>query len=784
MAVGARYSALLVATMLASGSFWAQGAMAEDAAAAAPAASAVPDEIIVTAQKRSERIQDVPLSITAASGEQLERRGITSAADLEKIAPGFTYSQSQNGTPVFSVRGVGFYSETAGAASTVTVYVDQIPLPYARMTEGASLDLERVEILKGPQGTLFGENSTAGAINYIAAKPSATPEGGVSLTYGRFNQVDVTAHVSGPLTDTLKARIAVQSNRRDDWQQNSTRDDTTGQRDFLAARLLLDWKPTDRLSFEFNANGWRDRSDTQVGQAREYLPVAPGPAVTPETLATQTALINYPYVTSNNNRLTDWDPGRSRKRNDRFYQFSLRGEYDLADRLKLISLSSFAHMKLFEPIDGDATNIAALTVDQHGLLEAFTQELRLEGDNGPLKWVVGGDYQHSKSNELQVTAITGSNAQIPFPPDFTTGIHFRGNSLINDQRVRSIAGFANADYGLTHNLRIQAGIRYTSEKRDFEGCIQDVASDPIGLRIIYPPTVTPGQCLTLLPDGTFGLYSTKLNEHNVSWRAGLNWKPSTQTMLYANVTKGYKSGDFGTVPGLDYHLYEPVKQESVLAYETGFKSSLFDRMADVSGAVFYYDYAHKQTQGQRDLPPFGNLPFLVNVPKARVIGAELDVTLRPAKGLRLTLGGTYVDSKINGSAIVASPFAPVTVDARGDALPNTPKWQGQLDAEYSFAVADNAEAYIGASTTVRSKAYAVLGAKDGPAGTQDWFKIDGYGLLDLRAGVTFDQRYSVQVWGKNVTNKGYWNNVVHIYDTVDRITGQPATYGVTASVKF
>ena len=788
MVIRRYYSAFLAATVLASGIFLPSLAAAEDVAANDPAPArglgAAADEIIVTAQKRSERLQDVPLSITAASGDQLARRGIVNAADLEKIAPGFSFSQSQNGTPVFSIRGIGFYSETVAAASTVTIYVDQIPLPYARMTEGAALDLERVEILKGPQGTLFGQNATAGAINYIAAKPTSTPEGGVSLTYGRFNQVDVSGHVSGPLTDTLTARLAFQSQRRDDWQENSTRDETSGQRNFMAARLLLDWKPTDRLSFEFNANGWRDRSDTQIGQARAYLPVAPGPAITPQTLATQTALINYPYVTSNNNRLTDWDPGRSRKRNDRFYQFSLRGDYALTDSIKLISLSSFTHMKLFEPIEGDATFVPALTVDQNGLLRAFTQELRLEGDNGPLKWIVGGNYQHSKSNELQNNAITGSNAQIPLPPDFTTGIHHHGNRLINDQRVRSIAGFANADYGLTDTIRLQAGIRYTSEKRNFNGCIADVASDPAGLRVIYPPTVVPGQCLTLLPDGTFGLYSTKLDEHNLSWRAGLNWKPNPRIMLYANVTKGYKSGDFGTVPGLDYRLYEPVRQESVLAYEAGFKSTLFDRLVDLSGAVFYYDYAHKQTQGQRNLPPFGNLPFLVNVPKARVIGTELDLTVRPTKGLRVTFGGTYVNSKINGTAIVANPFAPVTVDAHGDVLPNTPKWQGQMDAEYSFAVASNAEAYVGASANWRSKAYAALGATRGPAGTQDLFKIDGYGLLDLRAGVTFDNRYSVQVWGKNVTNKNYWNNVVHIYDTVDRITGQPATYGVTVSVKL
>ena len=221
-----------------------------------------------------------------------------------------------------------------------------------------------------------------------------------------------------------------------------------------------------------------------------------------------------------------------------------------------------------------------------------------------------------------------------------------------------------------------------------------------------------------------------------------------------------------------------------MAYEAGFKAALADRRVDLSGAVFYYDYRDKQTQGQKNLPPFGNLPFLVNVPKSRVVGAEAELTLRPIERLRITLAGTYVNSKVTDTAIVANPFAPVTSDAHGDVLPNTPKYQAQLDAEYDFPVSDNVSAYVGASARYRSKAYSLLGALDGPAGTQDYFKVDAYALLDLRAGLEFGEKYSVQVWGRNVTNKGYWNNVVHIYDTYDRVTGQPATYGVTVTGKF
>src|SRR5712671_6528265 len=140
------------------------------------------------AEKRTERLADVPLSITAATGDQLVKQGVNEPADLEKVVPGFTYRLSQNGTPVFQIRGVGFYDEQVAVAPAVTIYVDQVPLPYGRMTECSSLDIERVEVLKGPQGTLFGQNATGGAVNYIAAKPTNSFAAGGDLAYGRFNE--------------------------------------------------------------------------------------------------------------------------------------------------------------------------------------------------------------------------------------------------------------------------------------------------------------------------------------------------------------------------------------------------------------------------------------------------------------------------------------------------------------------------------------------------------------------------------------------------------------------
>ena len=181
------------------------------------------EELVVTAQKREQSINDVGLSITAISGEALAARGVTSVADLQKVTPGFTYTQTQFDMPVYSLRGVGYYESSLAANPAVTVYVDEVPLPYPAMTRGALLDVQRIEVLKGPQGTLFGQNSTGGGINYVAAKPTAAPKGGITAEYGRFDTFRAEGYVSGPLAEAVRARLALSTTQSGGWQKSQTR---------------------------------------------------------------------------------------------------------------------------------------------------------------------------------------------------------------------------------------------------------------------------------------------------------------------------------------------------------------------------------------------------------------------------------------------------------------------------------------------------------------------------------------------------------------------------------
>ena len=227
-------------------------------------------EIVVTAQKREQSINDVGLTIQAASADALADRGIKDVGDLSKLVPGFISTASTFATPVYTLRGIGLYDSTIGAAPAVAIYTDEISRNFPIMSEGLNLDIERVEVLKGPQGTLFGQSSTGGAINYVVAKPTDTFQAGFDASYERFNRAELSGFISGPLSDTLKGRVAVKGISGGAWQYNlasaqlANDSEKNGDERKIMGRLSLDWEPSDTIRIQTTLTGGRDRSDTQA----------------------------------------------------------------------------------------------------------------------------------------------------------------------------------------------------------------------------------------------------------------------------------------------------------------------------------------------------------------------------------------------------------------------------------------------------------------------------------------------------------------------------------------
>lgn len=742
--------------------------------------------IIVTAQKRSERLTDVPMSITAVTGEQLAVAGVSDTSQLVKAVPGFSYQKGAFGTPVLSIRGIGYSDNSVAAGPAVTSYVDQVALPYSVMARGAFLDLERVEVLKGPQGTLFGMNSTGGAINFIAARPTSHLEAGFNAGFARFSEVDLSAFISGPLGDTLTARAAVQFERADGWQRSSTRpNDRLGSKEFYNGRLLLDWQAADMLTLQLSLSAWHDSSETQAAQFLQFSPAVP---VTPITQFIADAM-NASPVAAANARSADWDPGRNYKRDDDFFQVSLRADWELSDDVLLTSLTSYSDFRGNAPIDIDGSAFTAFAVTSHpAKLTSFAQELRLSGTSGPVDWMVGGNYQDEVANESTLTLNQGTNNQIgPFL--------FTALGQVADQDIVTSSVFGSIDVNLTDALTLQGSARYTDQNRDFSGCIRDAGLGPTGTTAAEafgflasnftgtPVIIPPGGCLSL-DAATFqpGLVTSELDEDNLSWRVGLDYKIAADSILYANVTRGYKSGSYALVPGILSSQFTPVTQESVLAFEAGMRVSTLDGLLNFDAAVFYGDYKDKQLKGIVLTPVFGPLPQLINIPKSEIYGFEFNMVARPADGLRLSAGLTHVRSKVRADPLAPSeprgPFGNLTTYV-GEQFPNTPKWQAIADAEYKFPLNNGGlMGMVGTSVNHRSGSPAQFGE-------DPLFVLPSYTLLDLRAGVeTEDGRWSAQIWGRNITNDYYWTNVTHLTDYVSRLAGMPATYGISIGYRY
>ena len=783
-------------------------ALAEDAPA--PAANADTGEIIVTANKRNENISKVGASIAAFDTAMLANRNIGKPEELARSIPGMALAPSTHGTPVYTLRGIGYNADSLGVYPAVSISIDQAPLTFPVLAGHSLYDLERVEVLKGPQGTLFGQNSTGGAINYIAAKPTKELQAGFALDYGRFNEVHGTAYISGPLSDTLGIRLAVDGAHRDDWQYNFTRPDKNGEQNYIAARLVTEWQASDRLKLVLNVNGSVDRSDPQALQIIASLPSNPAAPTFEE--------LNVPF-TPRNLRAANWsNSGRAgnafqsatesgRPRGDRkLFQAFLRADLDLSDQIALTSITTFNHLKQKMAFDLDGSQYELVDNPRDdGTISDFSQELRLSNASSPgvqFRWTVGANYNHSKVDEYQDITY-GDNSLASAANNY---IHVSG--VDNRGRMDSYAAFANAEYDVTSQITLKGAVRYTKSTNKNTMCNLEAAADnnvaelftilgtilggqtvPLGLGDCYTlhDVNQPGNPANNLPGDAF---RSELSEDNVSWRAGVDFKASSDTLLYANVSRGYKAGSFPVITASLQSQLVPAKQESVTSYEAGFKTKLAGNMIQLSGAVFYQDYKNKQIQGTVKTGLFGLLQRLDNLPKSHIFGVEGDLVVRPVSGLTLTGSASYLKTKVDtysGTTV----FGVENYNFAGSRLPFAPSWTLVGDLDYRIPTGSGGAVFMGAAVNYRTSVDAYVGGSTlaiPDNGVNRWtksvpFKIDGYALVDARLGYEFPgNKATVSVWGKNVFNQFHVQNVISYNDIITQSVGMPATYGISLKV--
>jgi iron complex outermembrane receptor protein len=815
---------------------------AAEAAAAQQDSSVAPEqttEIVVTANKRLQAINSVGLTISAASGADLVNRGVDGPEDLGKLVPGFTFTQSLYSTPVYTLRGIGLYDATFGAAPSVAVYSDEIPRNVPTMSDALDLDVERVEVLKGPQGTLFGQSATGGAVNYILGKPTKTLKAGFNASYERFNRFEVSGFVSGPLGPNVQARLAAKAIGGGAWQRSLSRpDDENGATRKVMGRLTVDFQPTERLKLEFMATGVKDRSDPLAPQyagtllniypdaaalaasgnpygyvdAARYAdlttPTSPGfdnsflgrqavvvgrlSSLNPSVAAGANAILGTPI--SNNARDAEWTPGLLGKSDNSYFQISGRADYEVNDTVTLTYLAALAEKKLDYAQDLDATTARVVDVPLDGYVKSFNQELRLAVDTDRMHGILGASYDNVRTEQNNFF----------FLGDYSANADLIALTLNNfNSRMRSYGLFGNVEYEVIDNLNLSAGIRYTKNKQSAVYCYNDPPIDTAqGTAFLFgialnsvPITIQPGECFPTTGDlllgtaaSTLDPVESKLTEDNVSFRLGANYKFDSGALVYATLSQGYKAGIFSAIGASRVLQYTPATQEKVVAYEAGFKLPLANRAVQLNAAAFYYDYKDKQVRGRIIDTVFGLLEKLLNVPKSYVYGLEGELVVRPTEGLDLSASATWLKSKVSGN-YSATPDGSAVYNAagytgnfKGSKLPYTPEFSANLDAQYQFPVTSALNAFLGGTVVYQGKQNTTFTNSGLPA---DDFEIKGYTTLDLRAGVTTeDERWRFTVYGQNVTNKSYVTAISTFLDTLIRYRGKPAVYGVSIGYRY
>jgi iron complex outermembrane receptor protein len=729
------------------------------------------EDVVVTAQRREQSAQDVGIAITAVSGDELANRGIVSINELERLAPSLNViPQFGGGQPQFIIRGVGFADYATLNSPTVGVYVDEVAFPLPVMTQGQIFDVQRVEVLRGPQGTLYGRNTTGGAVNFVTNKPTDTFGAGVTAEAGNFGRFRIEGYLSGPLTDALKFRLAAVTEQGGAWQKNRTTGQELGDADRTAVRGTLDLQATENFRAELTLRYGRDQSDGVgaylLGTQATVLPgVTPRPADTNRRATgwgTSAAFANLIGISR------DTAPFRD---NDQ-YGAALRLDFKLGIGT-LTSLSSYEKMKRREYNDWDGSANALSEVFFGSDIKVTQQELRLtSNEGGPLRWVGGLYYSRERLDERYFSNFTdslGVYAQTPY-----------------GSRADTRSVFGQIEYRLSDALNLIVGARYEDESRE----LRDLSTT--GVVPTTPPIVIP------FVTGKNRSVDTKQG----SGKLGLEYRVNPDVLVYGTISRGVKSGGFtayNTTADLPVSSaadpLRPFRPEILYSYEVGAKTNLADGRVQLNASAFYYDYRNQQVLSVVVDPVNGPIGRIVNAPKSKIYGTEVELLAQPVDGLRLRAALAYSTGEyrefldVDTAKITRDPvtglfetnLARISIDRKGEEL-GFPKFTGNASISYAIPLGGlTLEPEL--SYSYRDKLTSVLVSPT----RGRIYDVAAFGLLDAR--VTLQPAsggpWSVSLYGANLANENY--DVTRNFFLTDNslgFAGRPRTYGVRVGYRF
>jgi outer membrane receptor protein involved in Fe transport len=702
------------------------------------------EEVVVTAQRREESAQGVGIAMSVLSGQSLADKAITYVNDLQNAVPSLqvepAFGSSQ---PQFRLRGVGFIDYTSNNTSPVGVSLDGVAFALPIQTQGQLFDIDRVEVLRGPQGTLYGRNTTGGEINFISNRPTAETHAGASLEYGSHNEVNADGFVSGRIAEGLTGRLSVATEQGGAWQRNRVTGQSLGDKDKVAVRGQLQWEPTDALNFRLGVHWAQDKSDEQgLYLLKPFTPGSGPPAIPADTSRYATGWALNPAFA----KLIGLNAGSKPGLNNSNNGADLTANIDFAGA-KLTSITAYNKLIRREYADWDATQFDDSDEYLNSDLNVFSQELRLASvGSGALQWVTGAFFSNEDLHENFYSDLTD---------------RLGGIAITNyEQVVNSVGVFAQGSYQFTDTLKATLGVREDHESRELKG-----------LNTAFLP---------FAPSLTGGALGGGITSNLPSGKVELDYKPAADTLIYGSISRGVKSGGFTAHNTTTQALAVPFEPEKLTAYEVGVKSDL-TRTLRLEAAVYYYRYKDQQILGKvLDEVSKSFIGRFVNA-NSRISGGEVELEWRPVSALSISqyagfVEGYYTSPLFDGIATPGHSEG-TDYDGRPESIP---KWSYGGDVSYTFdlgAYSLTAESNYSFHDTYSQ--FFLLGSND--------FTIPKYWLAN--ANLTFAPAsgapWTVTLWGRNIFDKTYdITRNFFLPSSEVALAGEPTTVGIRLTYKY
>lgn len=719
------------------------------------------EEVIVTAQKRTESLQDVPISVSAVGGEKIAQAGIENLQDLSAYVPNLKIVEGGL-VPQMYIRGIGS-GPNQGFEQSVGTYADGVYMGRSLQSRSSFMDLERVEVLRGPQSILFGQSSIAGAISLVSAKPTDEFEGMVSANHApEYNETEINAYASGALTESLNARLALRGRQEDGYLENPTLDTEGPALDEQAARLTLDWQINDSLSALVKLETASiEREDGRPGQVTDLgdYPLTAIAQFLP--LRDDAKLDLKQYSDTDNSMSFDSDNAL------------IKLDYTFDNGLTLTSLTAYSEYEFSDDnYDGEASEVTLLSLDMQEEFEQFSQELRLTSAGGEtIDYIAGLFYQTSEQRYREDAELFVTNLGLPLPANVVVERPF-------GQDADTYAAFAQATWNIDDQLRLTVGLRYTKDEK--EGFRQQdsytldaIGPFPAGTNIndvVLVPGPSPLTYATVL-GANFNLIDHRLDDdfNKTNWTPSINlqYDINGDIMVYASYTEGFKTGGFdargvnaatatdnpfGFSPlalGGDNFQFD---QETTETFELGAKMTLLDGTAELNAALFKTDYTDMQVSTFD-----GTFGFNVfNAGEASLQGLELDGRWQASANLLFSAGMSYLDFEWTDYAeAVCPPIGDAVPSSSGSGNCNlkgrenlqTPEWSASLSANHNMPVGDSFEINTTLDASFKDNHYT---AND----IDDRSEQGGATIFNMRlALIPVSNRWQLAIIGKNLADK-------------------------------